>query len=171
MNDEHSNSLSSEESLLKANPALKAPYRQLKGSMGSLIQAIKKHISAIGSLLIAVTGRFPDAIAMPERPIARLEQLDWLAPLFGISRGMIGIRPPQATLSRDSVKVRTASCYHLIVAVDLDDGSIKDPSRKKEGALFPTAPCIGYLDHPFKNKHVQTEKEILSLLANTGGSV
>jgi hypothetical protein len=31
--------------------------------------------------------------------------------------------------------------------------------------------CIGYLDHPFKNKPFETEKEILSLLANTGGSV
>jgi hypothetical protein len=27
------------------------------------------------------------------------------------------------------------------------------------------------LDHPFKNKPVETEKQILSLLANTGGSV
>jgi hypothetical protein len=32
-------------------------------------------------------------------------------------------------------------------------------------------PCNGYLDHPFKNRHVETEKEILSLLANTGGLV
>jgi hypothetical protein len=31
--------------------------------------------------------------------------------------------------------------------------------------------CIGYLDHPFKNKLFETEKEILSLLANTGRSV
>jgi hypothetical protein len=31
--------------------------------------------------------------------------------------------------------------------------------------------CTGYLDHPFKNKHVQTEKDRHSLLANTGGSV
>jgi hypothetical protein len=31
--------------------------------------------------------------------------------------------------------------------------------------------CIGYLDHPVKNKPFETEKEILSLLANTGGSV
>ena len=31
--------------------------------------------------------------------------------------------------------------------------------------------CNGYLDHPFKNRHVETEKEILSLLANTGGLV
>jgi hypothetical protein len=31
--------------------------------------------------------------------------------------------------------------------------------------------CNGYLDHPFKNKPFETEKEILSLLANTGGPV
>jgi len=31
--------------------------------------------------------------------------------------------------------------------------------------------CTGYLVHPFKNKPFETEKEILSLLANTGGSV
>ena len=31
--------------------------------------------------------------------------------------------------------------------------------------------CTGYLDHPFKNKPFETEKQILSLLANTGGSV
>jgi hypothetical protein len=32
-------------------------------------------------------------------------------------------------------------------------------------------PCIGYLEHPFKNEPFETEKEILSLLANTGRSV
>jgi hypothetical protein len=31
--------------------------------------------------------------------------------------------------------------------------------------------CIGYLEHPFKNKPFETEKELLSLLANTGGLV
>jgi hypothetical protein len=31
--------------------------------------------------------------------------------------------------------------------------------------------CIGYLEHPFKNKPFETEKELLSLLANTGRSV
>ena len=31
--------------------------------------------------------------------------------------------------------------------------------------------CTGYLVHPFKNKHAQTEKELHSLLANTGGLV
>jgi hypothetical protein len=31
--------------------------------------------------------------------------------------------------------------------------------------------CNGYLDHPFKTRHVETEKELLSLLANRGGSV
>jgi transposase InsO family protein len=35
----------------------------------------------------------------------------------------------------------------------------------------PPKTCIGYLDHPFKNKHVEVEKELLPLLANTGGSV
>jgi hypothetical protein len=34
-----------------------------------------------------------------------------------------------------------------------------------------TRTCIGYLEHPFKNKPFETEKELLSLLANTGGSV
>jgi hypothetical protein len=29
--------------------------------------------------------------------------------------------------------------------------------------------CNGYLDHPFKNRRIETEKEMLSLLANTGG--
>ena len=29
--------------------------------------------------------------------------------------------------------------------------------------------CIGYLDHPFKNKHVEREKDLIPLLANTGG--
>jgi hypothetical protein len=29
--------------------------------------------------------------------------------------------------------------------------------------------CIGYLDHPFKNKPFETEKDQLSLLANTAG--
>jgi len=37
--------------------------------------------------------------------------------------------------------------------------------------FVPSDACIGYLDHPFKNKPIKTEKEILSLLANTGGSV
>jgi hypothetical protein len=32
-------------------------------------------------------------------------------------------------------------------------------------------PCIGYLDHPFKNKPFETEKDLLRLLANTGGLV
>ena len=73
-----------------------------------MIQAIKKHIPAIGSLLIVVKGRFPDAIPMPERPVIRLEQLDWLTPIFGILRGMICIRPPQATRIRDGVIVRAA---------------------------------------------------------------
>ncbi len=31
--------------------------------------------------------------------------------------------------------------------------------------------CSGYLDHPFKNRHVETEKELHPLLANTDGSV
>jgi DNA-binding SARP family transcriptional activator len=31
--------------------------------------------------------------------------------------------------------------------------------------------CTGYLDHPFKNKPFEKEKELLFLLANTGGSV
>jgi hypothetical protein len=30
---------------------------------------------------------------------------------------------------------------------------------------------LSYLDHPFKNKPFAKEKELLSLLANTGGSV
>ena len=33
------------------------------------------------------------------------------------------------------------------------------------------ATYIGYLDHPFKNRHFGTEKEILSLLATKGASV
>ncbi len=94
--------------LLKGDTALNTTYRHIKRSISILIQAIKKHIPAIGSLLIVVKGRFPDAIPMPERPIIRLEQLDWLAPLSGILRGMICIRPPQATRSRDGVKVRAA---------------------------------------------------------------
>ena len=36
---------------------------------------------------------------------------------------------------------------------------------------FPLRPCIGYLDHPFKNKPVETEKVNNSLLANTDWSV
>jgi hypothetical protein len=50
-----------------------------------------------------------------------------------------------------------------------------------EGALFLNlsddlridhlTTCTGYLDHPFKTKHVQTEKDLHSLLANTGWSV
>jgi hypothetical protein len=31
--------------------------------------------------------------------------------------------------------------------------------------------CTGYLGHPFKNGHVEREKDLLSLLANTGGLV
>ena len=41
------------------------------------------------------------------------------------------------------------------------------PSDNQAG----TGTCTGYLDHPFKNKHVQTEKDRHSLLANAGGSV
>jgi hypothetical protein len=37
--------------------------------------------------------------------------------------------------------------------------------------LDPIVTCTGYLDHPFKNKHIRTEKDRHSLLANTGGSV
>jgi len=29
--------------------------------------------------------------------------------------------------------------------------------------------CIGYLDHPYKNKHLETDKVLLPLLANTDG--
>ena len=32
-----------------------------------------------------------------------------------------------------------------------------------------TLSCIGYLDHPFKNKHVEREKDLIPLLTNTGG--
>jgi hypothetical protein len=32
-------------------------------------------------------------------------------------------------------------------------------------------PCTGYVGHPFKNKPVETENDLLSLLANTGGLV
>jgi hypothetical protein len=38
-------------------------------------------------------------------------------------------------------------------------------------AIFAYARCTGYLGHPFKNRHLQTEKDPLSLLANTGGLV
>jgi len=31
--------------------------------------------------------------------------------------------------------------------------------------------CNGYLGHPFKNKYFEREKDLLPLLANTGGSV
>jgi hypothetical protein len=31
--------------------------------------------------------------------------------------------------------------------------------------------CTGYLDHPFKNRHCETEKDLHPLLANTGESV
>jgi hypothetical protein len=31
--------------------------------------------------------------------------------------------------------------------------------------------CTGYLDHPFKNKPFETEKDLLPLLANAGRSV
>jgi hypothetical protein len=37
--------------------------------------------------------------------------------------------------------------------------------------IFSGNACTGYFDHPFKNKHVQTEKDLHSLLANTGWSV
>src|SRR6266700_1837537 len=85
-----------------------ATSRQADDWLIILIQAIKKHIPAIGSLLIVVKGRFPDAIPMPERPVIRLEQLDWLTPIFGILRGMICIRPPQAIRIRVGVIVRAA---------------------------------------------------------------
>jgi hypothetical protein len=32
-------------------------------------------------------------------------------------------------------------------------------------------PCNGYLGHPFKNRHVEREKDLPLLLANTGGWV
>ena len=32
-------------------------------------------------------------------------------------------------------------------------------------------PCTGYLDHPFKTMHRESEKDLLPLLANTGRSV
>ena len=56
--------------------------------MSILIQAIKKHIPAVGSLLIIVKGRFSDAIPVPERPIiqrlvfARLVTALFLSPLL-----------------------------------------------------------------------------------------
>ena len=31
--------------------------------------------------------------------------------------------------------------------------------------------CTGYLVHPFKTRHIETEKDLLRLLANTGGLV
>jgi hypothetical protein len=36
---------------------------------------------------------------------------------------------------------------------------------------FYALTCIGYLGHPFKNGHVEREKDLLPLLANTGGLV
>jgi hypothetical protein len=43
---------------------------------------------------------------------------------------------------------------------------------REKGRTFPgVVSCIGYLDHPFKNKHVETEKDLHPLLANTGGWV
>ncbi len=35
----------------------------------------------------------------------------------------------------------------------------------------PVASCTGYLDHPFKNKPCEAEKDHLPRLANTGWSV
>jgi hypothetical protein len=29
--------------------------------------------------------------------------------------------------------------------------------------------CTGYLGHPFKNRHLETQKDSLRLLAHTGG--
>jgi len=37
--------------------------------------------------------------------------------------------------------------------------------------VMMTSPCTGYLGHPFKNKHVETENDLLPLLANTDGSL
>jgi len=34
--------------------------------------------------------------------------------------------------------------------------------------VVPRFRCTGYLDHPFKNKPFETEKNLLGLLANTG---
>jgi metal-dependent amidase/aminoacylase/carboxypeptidase family protein len=47
----------------------------------------------------------------------------------------------------------------------------RDLHQHPELAFEEVRTCTGYLDHPFKNKHVQTEKDLHSLLANTGGSV
>ena len=32
----------------------------------------------------------------------------------------------------------------------------------------PVTSCTGYLEHPFKTRHVEAEKDLLPLFANTG---
>jgi hypothetical protein len=44
-------------------------------------------------------------------------------------------------------------------------------TKPKVQTFNPGDPCNGYVDHPFKNRHSKTEKEMLSLLANIGGCV
>src|SRR5262249_46477693 len=48
---------------------------------------------------------------------------------------------------------------------------VRHGSRARASLIFPIHHCIGYLDHPFKNKPFETEKHRHSLLANGGGLV
>ena len=47
----------------------------------------------------------------------------------------------------------------------LDAAFARYPMPRAGSGSRGSATCIGYLDHPLKNKHAQTEKELHSLLA------
>ncbi len=59
----------------------------------------------------------------------------------------------------------TGDVLSMLLAAQ-DEGNVLGDTQIHDHVL-----CIGYLDHPFKNKHVETEKDLHPLLANTGGWV
>lgn len=84
------------------------------------------------------------------------------------------ISPPEDATSAPSESITerewsAIACRRLFLAASLMKVAALLLWRVRAGAL--AWGCTGYLGHPFKNEHVETENDRLSLLANTKGLV
>jgi hypothetical protein len=70
----------------------------------------------------------------------------------------------------DPAKIKAATTYNS-AAEHFDDAPLAfwDRYGRRTVARLGLERCIGYLGHPFKNNPFETEKDQLSLLANTAG--
>jgi hypothetical protein len=81
------------------------------------------------------------------------------------SQAAIGVEPAQAL--DDLTRLG-----ELISSRQPEQGpELEGMHRRYLGATPPKKGCTGYLDHPFKNKPCEAEKDHLPRLANTGWSV